>query len=160
MCVVELAGILRQHLQWLSETRPSLAVSGMSVAHSVDVRTCFVNGSVYQKASSIGWSGPVAANDSALEVDEDHVASFEKTEVDAQRVGPKRIMMLRIPNGDMTRDAQDITLARPMPESGGHVFKLPLAMCGEVIELRYAYSGSVNMLETAKECSPGRTMSP
>ena len=40
------------------------------------------------------------------------------------------------------------------------MFKLPLALCGEVIEVRYACSDSVNGLEIAGGYLPGRTTSP
>src|SRR3954453_8315333 len=138
MCVMELASILRQHLQRLSETRPSFAIDCVSVAHGMNVWTCFVNGSMYQKAGSIGGSGPIATNDFAIKIHQDHVASFEETEMNTQRIGPECIGMLRTTDRDVTRNPFDVAFARPVPKCSSHMLELPLPLCGKVIKCWYA----------------------
>lgn len=160
MCIVKLARILRQHLQWLPETRPSFAIGRVSVADSMDVGSCFVDSRVYQEASSIRWFRSIATNDFAVEADKDHIAGFEEAEMNAQWVSPERVSMLRITGGYVTADSQDVAFARPVAKCSGHVLKLPLALCSKVVELWYACSESMNRVETGEEQLPGRITSP
>jgi len=53
-------------------------------------------------------------------------------------VRPEDIMMLWISHTDVSRDALDVALARPVSEGGGHVFELPLTLGGKTVERRDA----------------------
>lgn len=52
-------------------------------------------------------------------------------------VGPENVMVLRVSDTDVSRDALDVTLSRPVPERGGHVLELPLSLCSRVVKGRH-----------------------
>ena len=83
----------------------------MGVADCMNIWSCLMNSGMDQESSGIGWSGTVPTNDFAVEVNEDHITSLEKSEVNAERVCPECVVMLRISNGDVTGYAEDIAFS-------------------------------------------------
>lgn len=80
--------------------------------------------------------------------------------MNAERIGPESISMLGIADRDVARDSKDVSFARPVAESSGHVLELPLALSDKVGELGYSYAESMAKLEICQERVPGRTTSP
>ena len=136
--VVELAGILCQHLQWFAEHAPCLAVDGVCVADGDNVGPRLVHLAVDEEACGIGWSRAVSAHDLALQVHGDHVASPQQPEVLAQWVRPEHVVRLWVPHADVARDALHIPFARPVAECRRHVLQLPLSLQLHRRELRHA----------------------
>lgn len=128
VCVVELAGVLRQHFQRLAEHAPRLAVDGVCVADGDDIGPRLVHFAVDEEARGVGWSSAVSAHDLALQVHRDHVAGLQESEVLAQRVRPKHVVRLRVPHADVARDTLDVPFSRPVPERRRHVLQLPLSL--------------------------------
>jgi len=153
---VELADVLRRHLERLRECRVRAAVRRVAVARGVDVGPALVQRGVDQEAGGVGGAGLGAVRravvfqvvdefrgwvlgrvqDFAVQAEEDHVAGAEQAEVHAERVRPEGVGVFWVAHGDVPADAEDVVLTRPMAEDGRHVLKLPLAVVGEGHECR------------------------
>lgn len=74
---VEVADVLMEHVQALSETGPSTSIDRMCVASSVHMRVGVVDMAVYLEASGIGRSRSVAAESYTFVVEQDQVGDLD-----------------------------------------------------------------------------------
>lgn len=124
---VELARVLRQHLNRLAERAPCFPVHRVCVAHGMDVRPGLVHFAVDEEACGIWGSRSVASDHFTVEVDGDHVAGLQQPEMPAERIRPEHVLCLGIAHTDVSGNALDVPLARPVSECRGHMLELPLA---------------------------------
>ncbi|KAH3659516.1 hypothetical protein OGATHE_005561 [Ogataea polymorpha] len=119
--LIEVAGVLADHLERLAEGRVRFSVHGVHVTGSVDVWSGLVQSRVDSKAGSVNGHS-VAANDISVLVDLDHVLGLEKTKMDTQRVDPKSAWVHRVSDGDVSRASLSVALASENSEGPSHVF--------------------------------------
>lgn len=62
--------------------------------------------------------------DLPIQTQQNHIARTEQPEVHAQWIRPERICVFGVPDGDMAALPEDVGLAGPVAEDGGHVLEL------------------------------------
>ena len=125
---IEVAHILIKHLELLVEGAPGLASLGVHVAGGVDVGPRLVHGAMNQKARGVGRPAPVAADDRAVVVQQDHVRRLQQAKMACKWVRPEPVRVLRVSYRDVPRHALREALSRKDAEGACHVFKEPRAV--------------------------------
>ncbi|CAF3460941.1 unnamed protein product [Fusarium graminearum] len=110
----KLANVLREHLQPFTKDGPCFSMDTMRVADSVYIWSSLMNRRMNQKPSTVGWSCTVAANDLAVEIDENHVTDFQQAKVSSQGVCPESIGELGVANGNVTAHTLNVAFAVPV----------------------------------------------
>lgn len=83
----------------------------VGMANSMYIRPGLMNSSVYQEPGSVGTAISIPTKHSTVQINQDHIAGSEETEVHAEWVGPEGIVVLRVTDRDMTRHTFDIAFA-------------------------------------------------
>lgn len=116
---VELAGILRDHVEAAAKDGPGLAVDAVGVADGVDIGSGLVDGRMDEKAGLVRGSCAVTPDNGAVEIDENHVGGLEEAEVDAEWVGPEGRGIFWVAYRYVAAEALDVVGTRPVAEGGG-----------------------------------------
>ena len=121
--LVEFTRILSEHLQWSAENRPCLAVDGMRVTHGVDIASRLVHGLVDQETGLIYRFSALAGIEyrAVIHSHENHVAGFDETPVEADRVGPEGMVVLGVSYGNVAGHPFNEALAEPVTKGAGEV---------------------------------------
>jgi hypothetical protein len=127
---VEVRDILVQHLQWLGERTPSLAIRAMRVASSSHVWPGLVNSAVDQESRRVSWQAHVASDRFAVVVNKNHITRFQQSEVLGQRIGPECVRVFWITHRDVAGHAFGVAFACEDTEGESHLGKHPLAVFG------------------------------